>query len=256
MDLLKEIKLILPTKDKSFETLFLDFLANLGNRENGKIEFASSNGKFLPVISLNFQGARVPKAVFECKDPVEIELINKTDQDKKSPHVYSPIELSVFINRMANIRINKLDHVGFNIPWFDGVSPDIITLRKELSDKSLYYLFPTGENWDFILPGSEQDIISNKANLTVPRYPKLEIVSFTKSSTPLIQFDISTNEKHDQIAKLFPEGIIDSELKNVWVYIENKFGLDICFVINENHDKDWGEFFEGHRLLPFSESKK
>jgi len=48
--------------------------------------------------------------------------------------------------------------------------------------------------------------------------------------------------------QLFPEGIADTALKNVWVYLKNPYGVDICLVIGEHEDGDWSDFFEGHRL--------
>jgi hypothetical protein len=37
-------------------------------------------------------------------------------------------------------------------------------------------------------------------------------------------------------------------LKNVWVYLTNPYGIDVCLVIGEHQGKDWSGFFEGHRL--------
>lgn len=50
-----------------------------------------------------------------------------------------------------------------------------------------------------------------------------------------------------QIKYIFPEGIADSELRNVWVYLENPYGIDICLVLGEN-SADWSDPFTGHRL--------
>jgi len=84
------------------------------------------------------------------------------------------------------------------------------------------------------------------------RRPKLEIVSFDKSSTPIIQFDCIVDTSYDKIVQLFPEGIAENDLRNVWVYLSNPYHLDICFVVNENRGGDWSEFFSGHRLMPES----
>ena len=49
------------------------------------------------------------------------------------------------------------------------------------------------------------------------------------------------------LEELFPEGLVDSEIGNIWIYLENPFGVDICMVANEYSENDWSEFFEGSR---------
>jgi hypothetical protein len=122
-------------------------------------------------------------------------------------------------------------------------------LRNRLKTTCLYHLFPTGEDWDFIIPGELAEITKIKAiDYSKIRKPKFEIVSFEKASTPLIQFDISLNIEYVKFSLLFPEGINDHKMKNTWVYIRNDFDIDICLVLNESKGDDWASFFGGHRL--------
>jgi hypothetical protein len=72
-------------------------------------------------------------------------------------------------------------------------------------------------------------------------------VSFEKSSKPIIQIDCITTIDYKKLKALFPEAIADDELKNVWVYLDNPYELDICLVLNEP-GSDWSSFFEGNRL--------
>jgi len=140
----------------------------------------------------------------------------------------------------------RLDHVGFNLPWFeDGVHPEILKLRKLLAPASAYYLFPTGENWDFILPASKAEITSNSIDLSKDRHPKFEIVSFDMTSTPLVQIDCAVQQPYEAIKQRFPEGIPEDNLKDTWVAIQNPYGIDIFFVIGELKDKDWSGFLRG-----------
>jgi hypothetical protein len=88
----------------------------------------------------------------------------------------------------------------------------------------LYHEFPTGEPWDFIIPGDTHEIDHHKAvDYTKIRRPKFEVVSFDKASTPLIQFDVGVNLNYETFAPLFPESINDPEFRNIWVYLENPF---------------------------------
>jgi hypothetical protein len=191
-----------------------------------------------------------PTVVFNIpNNTVEVIIENKTGQERKSPETYKHIDIEDFIKRIRHLELVRLDHVGFNLPWFDGVHPDIFMLRKELGQRSAYYRYPTGEEWDFILPASQDEIRSDVVDFEKDRYPKFEIVSFDKCSTPLIQIDFSVRENFKDLAALFPEGVLDKNLKNIWVYVTNPYGLDLCFVVGEHKDGDWSKFFSGNRLV-------
>jgi len=65
------------------------------------------------------------------------------------------------------------------------------------------------------------------------RRPKFEIVSFDKASTPLLQLDIQMNTSYEILLGLFPEALVYPLIRNLWIYLENPYGLDICLVVNE-----------------------
>jgi len=121
-------------------------------------------------------------------------------------------------------------------------------LRNKLKDKSLYHLFPTGDNWDFVIPGSLEEISGAiPVDYELDRKPKFEIVSFDGCSTPLVQIDIATNLEYEYIKDLFPEGIHLDDIKSVWVYLKSNYSFDVCLVLNEA-GRGWTKFFKDHRL--------
>jgi hypothetical protein len=148
------------------------------------------------------------------------------------------------------VKLVGIDHGGFNLPWFSsGLHPDILGLREHLSSRCLYHKFPTGEPWDFIIPGDTHEIVRRKSvDYDRNRRPKFEVVSFEKASTPIIQFDILVNANYETFAQLFPESLLDTELRNSWVYLENPYSIDVCLVINEFSEGDWSAFFKDCRL--------
>jgi hypothetical protein len=129
------------------------------------------------------------------------------------------------------------------------VHPKILQLREKLSPCCLYHRFPTGEPWDFIIPGDEDEILNHKAvDYSEVRRPKFELVSFENASTPLVQLDISVNARYERFFELFPESLNDQELRNIWVYLESPYAVDVCLVINESSEDDWSDFFKECRL--------
>ena len=246
MNILNSIHIVLPKKDTAFTEQLIAFLSPLGTVVDGDITFTKSDDSYFPEIVFSIKASDPPHALFHSKNDFEmkVDILNSTGKEKESPHTYTPIDIEVVANRLQERKVVGLDHVGFNLPWFDGIHPDILKLRTQLSDKSVYKLFPTGEPWDFILPASEKEIHNQETlDYTVVRRPKFEIVSFDKSSRPLIQFDLQIQADAQMIQNLFPEGIYDPGPNNVWVYLKNSYDLDICLVLNERKVGDWGEFF-------------
>jgi hypothetical protein len=58
-------------------------------------------------------------------------------------------------------------------------------------------------------------------------------------------------QRASQRSSWFPEGLYDRNLQNIWVYVENPYDLDLCFVLNEDYEGDLGEYFEHSRLAGF-----
>ena len=166
--------------------------------------------------------------------------------------MYRSLSVETVTQRLTSsaIRWVGIDHVGVNLPWFaPSVHPEIFQLREKLSPYCLYHQFPTGEPWDFIIPGDKDEIARRHVvDYSEVRRPKFELVSFENASKPLIQFDVSVNVEYMRFLRLFPEALNDPELKNIWIYLESPYPVDICLVINEFVGTDWSAFFKGHRL--------
>ncbi len=250
MNILQRVEIQMPMLTNAQE--YLRFLSAFGNIEGNRVDLTQSNSLMHPVMSVTFADVLQPSAVFITdKEQVHIAITNSTDQSKKSPHKYSHITLSDFLSRMKGISLGNMDHIGFDLPWFHGTHPDIITLRNILPQHCAYHLWPTKEDWDFILPATEKEIGSrSQLDCSVIRRPKFEIVSIQKVSTPIIQFEFLVHKSFKELAKLFPEAIAVENPGNVWVYIKNSIDVDICFVLNEYRDGDWGEYLKGTRILP------
>ena len=249
MNSLQEISIILPNTDQILFEKIVKFLSSFGKRKDNKLYFTKSSPDFIPNISLESDNLENSEIRFKTENSISVmQVINSTGQEKQSQHEYSLIEFDDFIKRTKDLELGLVDHLGFDIPNFNGLHPEILSLREDLKDKCLYHLFPTGEPWDFILPGTSQEITSKEIDYSISRKPKFEIVSLDKTSTPIIQIDFSVKEKYENFSKLFPESLLVPELKNLWVYIKNPYNLDFCFVVNQYGGTDWNQFFKNHRL--------
>lgn len=255
MTYLKEIMLSFCKDHSSFSNKFSNLFKNVIEQDENKEYIKRIDNNYLPRISLNTSGIENDvTATFFLNDGFEYKIIieNKTGLEKNNHLKYSHIEIDDLINRfkLHNLKITKIDHVGFNLPWFsDGNNPEIQHLRKLLSNKSLYHTYPSGEPWDFILPATLEEIKGEvETDYSSIRKPKFEIVSFSKCSVPIIQFDVCCSFKKEMFQIYFPEGCYDVNLQNIWLYIVNPFQLDICLVLSEEYEGDWSYYFKNSRL--------
>jgi hypothetical protein len=254
LPILERITLSLPDAPEFTGRLF-SLLGLLGIGTSDLFEFTRSNPHYFPALFLqrgpDISAAYATFSTSDGKDtPVRIE--NITGLEKQSPHEYGYVSLPEVSHRLhsAGLVLVGLDHLGFNLPWFGpGIHPQIAALRSLFSRACLYHQFPTGENWDFILPGDWREIQNlESVDYSLPRRPKFELVSFEKASRPLIQIDVSTHAPYEMLAGLFPESLKDPQTGNVWVYLSNSFTIDVCLVINPVSTKDWSNFFSGFRM--------
>lgn len=247
MEILRRVEIQIPILTNAQE--YLRFLSAFGNIEGYRVDFTQSNSQMYPAISVVFADVPKPIAVFITdEEQIHIPITNSTNKSKKSPHIYSTITLSDFLSRMRSIELADMDHIGFDLPWFHKTHPNIVTLRNILSQQCAYHLWPTKEDWDFILPATEKEIDSqSELDYSVVRRPKFEIVSISKVSTPIIQFEFLVHQTFKKLTELFPEAIAVENPGNVWVYIKNPIDVDICFVLNEYRDGDWSKYLKGNR---------
>lgn len=240
--------------DKTQRTFFDEFTGLLDAvLESGRLKKSSPD--FLPTfrldsehpdsgVAVSFRSASVTK---------EIAIRNTTGMERKSPERYRAIGLAELKRRFAanSIRIVKLDHIGFNLPWFEAPPhPAIAEVRAAYAKDCLYHAFPGGEPWDFILPGTADEITGAVGiDYGKIRKPKLELVSFGKCSVPIIQFDVCCTCAKELFRKIFPEGLYDDNLGNIWAYVDNPYGLDLCLVLGEDYDGDWSGFFRDCRIM-------
>lgn len=242
MSYLSKIEILLPKTEQTFLEEINEFV-NLRRYEKQTL---------YPSISLKEGSVEVPTVRFsdDSRSLCEIPIENITGVNKQSRYTYSLLSLETVMSRVNTEKILGVDHVGFNLPWFEqGIHPQVRELRNILKDQCLYHTFPSGEPWDFILPGSVEEISGQIAvDYTKVRKPKFEIVSFTNCSKPLVQTELDIDLQYSQIVELFPEGIAIEEARNVWVYLLNPYIVDICLVLNEKTRDDWSDYFQNSRL--------
>jgi len=252
---LERIDLCFSGTHPEFHGRLLPLLGPLGTPEQCGLVFSVSREGYLPRVRIAFAGSdTTPVAQFHLSDGATLSatIENTTGEEKRNLHPYSHLAVDSVIRRLAEAgwTITGLDHIGFNLPWFEsGVHPRIADLRRRLAAACLYHVYPTGEPWDFILPGDTEEIESRRpVDYSAVRRPKFELVSFDGASTPLVQIDLGVTAPYEEFSRLFPEAMNDPDFRNIWVYLETPYSIDVCLVMNGPFHGDWSDRFSGHRL--------
>jgi hypothetical protein len=252
---LEKITINLPGAYAGFNRRLVSLLEMLGERSSNGLDLTKSDRSFYPLLAIDFPSDRSAVSadfLLSDREAVPIVVENTSGVEKKSPHEYTHLEIDSVAERLAaaGLEISRVDHLGVNLPWFaTGPHPRILQLRETIKRECLYHCYPTGEPWDFILPGTLEEIAGLQAvDYSKVRRPKFELVSFGKASTPLIQIDLGVNGRYEKFTALFPEALSDPAFRNIWIYLKNPSGIDVCLVINEYSESDWSEFFKGCRF--------
>jgi hypothetical protein len=252
---LEKITIGFPGSQAGFNAQLIAILAAFGRRTSSALEVTASDPNLFPRLSIDAQSPRsVVHADFllSSGETETVEVENATGVRKLSPHAYQRVGIDEVARRLAAAGLAPagVDHLGINLPWFEaGAHPRILQLRKNILAACLYHRYPTGEPWDFILPGSPDEIAGRTpVDYNRVRRPKFELVSFEKASTPIVQIDLAVTGRYEDFSGLFPEALADPAFRNIWVYLENPHPIDICLVINEPSEGDWSGFFTGCRL--------
>ena len=252
MSQLMTIDVVLPEVAGTFFKDLTNYLRDLGDWRAQSLTFRTTKSSYCPLISLIENGVVQPLVRFGMgnEEFFEVLIENSSGVEKRSQYEYSPITMTDFTARIQAAALQNVDHLGFNLPWFkSGVHPAILKVQNLLKSKCLYHTFPSGEPWDFILPGTQNEVEGkHPIDYMQIRKPKFELVSFANCSRPLVQIDIGFATSYDKLARLFPEGILLPDIKSVWVYLENPYNIDICLVLNRAKG-DWSSYFRGSRLV-------
>ena len=243
------VSFVLPVRPAAVGRQLLDLLGPFGTHDGEAVWLRPSDPRNLPRVAVGLRDVATATVEFSGAGIFRsVRLVNTTGIERPSPYAYSPISLADFRRRSARLVVTSLDHVGFDLPWFDGTHPEVLALRRALAPHCAYHRFPSGEDWDFILPATPEEIAGRLDYGTVHR-PKVEVVSFDTVSVPLVQVDLAVDATFETLVGLFPEGLVDAAFRNVWVYLANPYGIDVCLVLNEPSTADWSAYFDGHRIL-------
>jgi hypothetical protein len=155
--------------------------------------------------------------------------------------------------------VTAVDHTGVNLPTRSVSTTDWADLVRTLAAAATMYRYPTGEQWPFILPSTEEEHVTDIRDFVVGREPRFELVHDPWSPGTTWQFALRTTLTRTDLESLFPApvGIALPGLEEVFrtVYVQSpwpdlEIRLDLCFPVDGPSDWETGRWLvtEGGRI--------
>ena len=168
-------------------------------------------------------------------------------------HTIYRLDIKELVARLKG-HIVRIDHTGLNLPSALVSREMWHSFTGNIAKQTNLYKYPTGEDWPFILPATQEEYETDIKQFPVGREPKFELVYDIYSPVPTIQIDIETDLTRPQVEALFPEpyGVSFPELADYFrtVYVHHDWrGLDIRFDIRFKNDKPDGDWETGKWLV-------
>ena len=260
MKRLNNIELLLPVKTKEenqFYNDFMSFLSNIPNSFRNK-KTVSFSPKFpyrsCPITTIGYSGTNQIQIKFLQYKKNEIELndtpikkiftiINKRTITEVSKHT---LEISQLDNIFRE-KFLRLDHIGLNIPPTLVTKSEYQNFVTSLGNTCTFHHYPTGKDWDFILPSSRSEWENGISDYRLGREPKWEFVYDEYTKIPVVQLCIETKLTKKDVFNLLPDpyGIsydgLKSAFRTVFITIpwnNLRIRCDIKFY-SKNRENTW-----------------
>lgn len=163
------------------------------------------------------------------------------------------LSITELCNRLRG-HVARIDHSGVNLPSALVSRVNWERFVSQLANNCNLYRYPTGDDWPFILPATNEEFAHGIKAFPIGREPKFELVYDTFSPVPTIQIDIETDLLRSDIEQLFPDpyGTSFPDLADYFrtVYVDHEWpGLAIRFDLRFRNDNPSGDWETGKWLV-------
>jgi hypothetical protein len=223
-----------------------------------------------PETSFELAEIPIPKIVLETDLPVDTRVCNFYIHGSEVAAETPPLEIETPASGLSLMPLSalaerfegvlRLDHSGLNIPTGLYSEDDWQTLLRDFSTVADVYQYPTGQNWYFLLPSTEDEAGGGITRFPAQRSPKFELVYDEFAQAPVVQFQIETALSRAEVEERLPRpyGISFPDLGNIFrtVYVEHPWPnllirFDMSFVREGDAEGPLDEWLvkEGRRLV-------
>jgi hypothetical protein len=228
----------------------------------------------LPAMIVQRGDVAHPTVVLDTAAPIDVRvdrfhlrsvaiapLQPETKPDRQPPTASPRLAMDELARRLDG-HIVRIDHMGVNVPTRAVARSAWDDLLRSLAVTTALYRYPTGEEWPFVVPATEEEFAGEITQFVAGREPKFELVYDGWAQCPVFQFSLETDQTRAQLEALFPdpEGEAFPDLGDIFrtVYVAHPWpDLLIRFDLNYRSDGepsvwDTGEWLvaAGGRIRP------
>ena len=216
---------------RAFNTVFFELLNldNFGPSKETSVLRSYSKDLF-PAIRIT----RVQETTLTVTFHKETEVLSrlafmhpKHPEARKPRHVPALLSLVEFAEIFKGSLVS-LNHVGINFYTSFMNKPTYSAFKQQLAQESNLYNYPTGEEWPFIIPATQEEHTTEITDFSLKRNPEFEFVYSRYEPVPCIQCDFETSLTKEEVFQRLPKpaGISFEGLEDYMrtVYIAHPWG--------------------------------
>ncbi|MEM7347599.1 MAG: hypothetical protein AAF485_25465 [Chloroflexota bacterium] len=229
-----------------------------------RLVFTPSNpAQAWPVTSIDVADVAVPTIVLPINQPIDVEighlrlsntLQSATDIPILSENASDDQLTLADLNHKLRGHVTRIDHTGINLPSHALSQEHWTDILKKVAAESTLYRYPTGEDWPFIIPSTDEEYNSDIQDFVLGREPKFELVYDHFAKYPEIQIALGTDLTKQALETLFPApyGIVFPELEEIFrvVHISHPWpSLNIRFDLYYADKRGYSPWSTGEWLI-------
>lgn len=183
--------------------------------------------------------------VYFGSNPIAGQASVDADVAESSRSDESALSVPELRDRLQGHVLN-VDHTGLNIPSAITSRGVWGSLIGDLAAITTLYRYPTGEEWPFILPATDEEFESDIYHFDAERKPKFELVYDHYAIAPVLQIAVNTDLTREEAEHLLPDpyGVAIPGLADIFrtVYVSHPWhGMSMRFDLYYRGDiNDWG----------------
>lgn len=117
---------------------------------------------------------------------------------------YYQLTISQLLERFKG-KIIEVNHAGINFAPSEINDELYKDFKSQIADNCYLVKYPTGEEWPFIIPCTDEEYRNGITNFEDNRNPKFEFVYSDYHEVPVIQFDVQCALSKEEVFRLLPE---------------------------------------------------
>lgn len=144
---------------------------------------------------------KIPRELKDCE--IVRDKLGKYTRLRLGQNKYNILSIEQLFDRFSG-KLKGLNHAGVGLGQKIWARSDYAIFKKSIADRCNLYRYPTGEEWPFIIPSTDEELLNDISEELTKREPAFEIVYDKFPTKPHVQFDFDTWLPKNEVFALLP----------------------------------------------------